>query len=180
MPASLWSLFRVFWKAWCRQISHSVIQTLCIAWGLFCISNVIRKSLTEKWSPLQHPHLEMSSICYKSLQFGTNDFTQNLAKSYRRIQDGALGRSITKNCPNLSTFSRWCFLVAFSSVRACGFGQLPSYTLDNTKFPLLMSSWIQNSCLHALSVQKCGIINHVIILFRRTGNISKVWKYYPL
>lgn len=98
----------------------------------------------------------MSSICYKSPQFRTNDFTQNLAKSYRKIQDGALGRSVTKNCPNLSTFSRWCFLVASSSVRAYGFGQLPSYTVDNMKFPILMSSWIQNSCLHALSVQKRG------------------------
>lgn len=116
LQCQLLCLFRVFWKAWWRQISHSVIQALCIAWGLFCISNVIRKSLTQKWSPLQHPHLEMSSICYKSPQFRTNDFTQNLAKSYRKIQDGALGRSVTKNCPNLSTFSRWCFLVASSSV----------------------------------------------------------------
>lgn len=73
LQCQLLCLFRVFWKAWWRQISHSVIQALCIAWGLFCISNVIRKSLTEKWSPLQHPHLEMSSICYKSPQFRTSD-----------------------------------------------------------------------------------------------------------
>lgn len=83
-----------------------------------------------------------SEICYKNLQFLYNNRIQKLVKTYRRVQNGALGSPLCVGHLTLSTFSRWRILVAVSSVRAYGFSQLPSYMFGSMKYQILSACFV--------------------------------------